>query len=297
MGLRGVLKQGFYGVQRQAGRAYVAISPERSLSRFPVFALHAIAPSSSDMAVSGERFREQMTALQAAGYRSMNLEKLLETASGTHPSAEPGFAITFDDGYESVYTDALPVLEELKISATVFLTVGFLDRKVAPPWHSTHPALVEEYRREGSYFQPMTWDQATELAAHPLIRIGSHSVNHYCLALVSKNQLLEEVRSSRLILEERLGRPVEVFAYPYGVERHGGYSPSTEDAVRESGYVASFTSEIRRALSGAGPYLIPRISLTNEDSGKDAWAKAAGGYDWVGFAQSAFQKVFLNPHI
>jgi peptidoglycan/xylan/chitin deacetylase (PgdA/CDA1 family) len=247
MDVRRVLKQSFYGIQRHAGRAYVAVSPKGRLSRFPVFALHTIAPSSSDMAVSGERLREQLTALQAAGYRSMNLETLLDTASGTHPRAEPGFAITFDDGYESVYTVALSVLEELGVSATVFLTVGFLDRKIAPPWHSTHPALVAEYRREASHFQPMTWDHAEELAAHPLIRIGSHSVNHYCLALLSRDQVQEEVRGSRQILEDRLGLPVNVFAYPFGVERYGAYSQSTEDAVRESGYKASFTSEIGRA--------------------------------------------------
>jgi len=226
----------------------------------------------------------------------MDLEELLAIASGVRPPAQPGFAITFDDGYESVYSVALPVLEEFKVSATVSLTVGFLNREIAPPWHSTHPALVEEYRREASHFQPMSWDQAKELAAHPLIRMGSHSLSHYCLALLSRDQLQEEVRGSRQILEDRLGVPVEVFAYPFGVQRYGAYSQSTEDVVLESGYKASFTSEIGRASSGAGAYLIPRISLTNEDTGKDAWAKAAGGYDWVGLAQSTYQKIFLNPH-
>jgi peptidoglycan/xylan/chitin deacetylase (PgdA/CDA1 family) len=115
--------------------------------------------------------------------------------------------------------------------------------------------------------------------------------------LISNEELKKEVVNSRQILEDRLGVPVDVFAYPYGVKRHGGYSEVTEDAVKESGYLASFTSEIGRAYAGKGPYQLPRISLTTEDNGKDALAKAVGGYDWVGRAQSTFQNIFPNPHI
>jgi hypothetical protein len=47
---------------------------------------------------------------------------------------------------------------------------------------------------------------------------------------------------------------------------------------------------------GSGCWKIPRMSLTEEDTGIDAVAKAAGGYDWVGSAQSLYQFIFPNPH-
>jgi hypothetical protein len=108
--------------------------------------------------------------------------------------------------------------------------------------------------------------------------------------------LEEEIRLSKQILEDRLGAAVRDFSYPYGVRRHGAYSETTEKMVREAGYASSCTSEIGRPAAGGGPYLMPRIPLTSDDTGGDACAKAAGYYDWVGFAQRTFQRVFPNPH-
>jgi hypothetical protein len=99
-----------------------------------------------------------------------------------------------------------------------------------------------------------------------------------------------------MTLEDRLGVPVPWFSYPFGVKTYGAYSDGTESALREIGYTASCTSEIGRARVGSGPFLLPRISLVEQDAGVDACAKAAGAYDWVGVAQRSFQRLFSNPH-
>jgi peptidoglycan/xylan/chitin deacetylase (PgdA/CDA1 family) len=142
----------------------------------------------------------------------------------------------------------------------------------------------------------MSWDEAAALSRHPLISIGSHSVSHPLLGACPAEQARREIAESRAIIAEHLGSLPDLFAYPYGVRRYGAYSAATEALLRESGYRCSFTSEISRARAGAGPWLIPRISLTDDDGPADAVAKAAGGYDWVGAAQSLFQSVFPNPH-
>jgi hypothetical protein len=105
------------------------------------------------------------------------MDQVLHVLSGAG-SSPPAFAITFDDGYESVFTHALPILESLSIPATVFLTSGFLDGAVAPPWRSSDSALLAEYRNQAEHFRPMSWEQARRLAAHPLLHFGSHSVSH-----------------------------------------------------------------------------------------------------------------------
>jgi peptidoglycan/xylan/chitin deacetylase (PgdA/CDA1 family) len=257
--------------------------------------MHAISKARSDMAVSPERFREQMKSLLDAGYRPLAMDQALGVLSCSKLSS-PAFTITFDDGYESVFTDALPILESLSIPATIFLTTGFLDGLVAPPWRSSNSALLSEYRSQAEHFRPLNWEQARELARHPLMRIGSHTVSHPLLGAVTEDSARDEMVRSKSILADRLGVTPDLFAYPFGVRRYGAYSEATEKLLSESGYRCSLTSEISRARMGDGPWRIPRMSLTEEDTGADAVAKAAGAYDWVRTAQRFYHSIFPNPH-
>src|SRR5258708_28865886 len=135
------------------------------------------------------------------------------------------------------------------------------------------------------------------MARSKRIRIGSHSLNHHLMGRLDETTLRHDLQRSKHILEDRLGVPVSLFSYPFGVARYGAYSRASEDVVRQMGFRCSCTSEIGRIRTGSGnPYLLPRISLVEEDTGLDARAKAAGAYDWIGLAQSAFQRIFPNPH-
>jgi peptidoglycan/xylan/chitin deacetylase (PgdA/CDA1 family) len=178
----------------------------------------------------------------------------------------------------------------------LFVTVNLVERKVAPPWHSADPVLLKEYRDHAEQFQPLDWRHLRELQRSRRVRIGSHSMNHPLMGRISDSELRRELRDSKTVLEDQLGVPVTWFAYPYGVKTYGAYSDQTEAALREIGYTASCTSEIGRASINSGPFLLPRISLVEQDTGIDACAKAAGAYDWVGVAQRSFQTFFSNPH-
>jgi peptidoglycan/xylan/chitin deacetylase (PgdA/CDA1 family) len=293
--LRQLVKSEFYSLQRRIARRRAKPTANRQADRVVVFAMHAINHAHSDMAVSPGRFRQQIQSLLDQGYRALAIDGLLDVLSGDKPSP-PAFAVTFDDGYESVFTEALPILERLSVPAAVFLTTGFLDGSVSPPWRSSNAALLAEFRGQAEYFRPMSWEQARALAGHRLIRFGSHTVSHPLLGTLPENSMREELTRSRSILADRLGVEPEFFAYPFGVRRYGAYSEITERLVSECGYRCSLTSEISRARVGNGVWRIPRMSLTEEDEGEDAVAKAGGGYDWVGSAQGIYQSIFPNPH-
>lgn len=295
--IRHVVKRGFYAGQRSMARVHTWLQP-RSLDRFALFNLHAIAAAQSDMAVSPPRFRRQLVAMLQAGYRALSFDEVLRAVRDAAFLQGPAFALTFDDGYRSVYENAWPLLEELDLRATIFVTVDFLDGKVSPPWQSSHGALVEEYARNAMHFRPLEWSQLREMAGSERFRIGSHSLSHGLMGRMHRDTVRHELQRSKRVLEDRLGVPVSCFSYPFGVSSYGAYSPATEDAVRDAGFLCSCTAEIGRVQAGSGtPYLLPRHSLVDEDTGRDALAKAAGAYDWVGMAQRAFQRVFPNPHI
>ena len=152
MTLRQKVKTQFYSLQRRISRRRAGPVPRRQADRLVIFAMHAINDARSDMAVSPGRFREQLESLLDAGYRPLAMDDVLDVLSG-RKSSPAAFAITFDDGYESVYTQALPILESLSIPATVFLTTGFLDGTVSPPWRSSNAAVTRRISQPGREIQ------------------------------------------------------------------------------------------------------------------------------------------------
>jgi hypothetical protein len=99
--------------------------------------------------------------------------------------------ITFDDGYESQYRIALPLLQKHGLPATFYLTSSFLD---TPRYMSTRQALaVKEKGHE----------------------IGSHTVTHPHLTTLSAAAIEYETEKSKDALEELFG-PINAFASPFG---------------------------------------------------------------------------------
>ena len=296
--MRAIVKHAFYSCQRHAARLRLRWSPldERSRTRFVIFSLHTIADAASDMAVSEARLRAQLGGLLDAGYRCLDLPEALRALGSSDPLPQPAFCLTFDDGYRSVYDPGLKILEDLDLTATLFITVNFLDGLIRPPWHSRDAALLREYSFHAAHFQPLDWPQLREMIAGKRVRVGSHSLNHFMAGHLREGDLRAEICQSKDILESRLGVEVPFFAYPYGVRPYGAFSSRSEAILRQAGYQCSCTSRISRAAVGTGSWLLPRISLVHSDTALDARAKAAGTYDWVTLAQNSFHGFFPNPH-
>lgn len=296
--MRAIVKHAFYACQRQAARLRLRWNSldQHSRTRLAIFSLHTIAGAASDMAVSEARLRAQLAGLLEAGYRCLDLPEALRALAGSDPLPQPAFCLTFDDGYRSVYDPGLKILEDLDLTATLFITVNFLDGLVRPPWHSRDAALLREYAVHAAHFQPLDWPQLQEMIAGKRVRVGSHSLNHFMTGHLGEDDLRAEICQSKDILENRLGIEVPFFAYPYGVRPYGAYSLRSEAILRQAGYQCSCTSRISRAAVGAGAWLLPRISLVGSDTALDARAKAAGAYDWVALAQNSFHGFFPNPH-
>jgi len=292
--MRAFVKQAFYSCQRRAAR--LRVRDPHARTKLAIFSLHTIAKAASDMAVGEGRLREQLIGLLDAGYRCLDLPGALEALAGEQPLAQPAFCLTFDDGYRSVYECGLRILEDLDLTATVFVTVNFLEGRVQPPWHSQNAALLREYAVNAAHFQPLAWSELRAMLATGRFGLGSHTVNHFLAGSLAEGDLRAEIRDSKQMLEDRLGVEAPFFAYPYGVRPYGAYTERTEAMIREAGYQCSCTSRISRATVGEGPWLLPRLSLVQADTARDARAKAAGAYDWVALAQNWFHRIFPNPH-
>ena len=155
--------------------------------------------------------------------------------------------VTFDDGYEDFLGAAVPKLEKLGFSATVFVVAGMLGKENT--WeHRSGPR--PKLRLLGA-------DGVREVSERGM-EIGSHSVTHPRLSGLDPETLIHEVGDSRQVLSEIVNAPVEGFAYPYG-DLDG---PAVR-AARGAGYVYAVAT--KKPVEG-GLYDWPRTYIGEKDS-------------------------------
>jgi peptidoglycan/xylan/chitin deacetylase (PgdA/CDA1 family) len=105
----------------------------------------------------------------------------------------------------------------------------------------------------------LSWDQVVTLASHPLVTIGAHTVTHAPLKLLSRERARWEMLESRRRIEERLGKPVRHFAYPYGFPALVG---AREYALaRECGFDTAVTTRTANLFPASAGSLecLPRV--------------------------------------
>jgi peptidoglycan/xylan/chitin deacetylase (PgdA/CDA1 family) len=155
--------------------------------------------------------------------------------------------VTFDDGYEDFLSAAVPTLEKLGFSATVYVVAGMLGSE--NNWeHGDGPR--PQLRLLGA-------DGVREVSERGM-EIGSHSVTHPRLSSLDSETLVREVEDSRLMLSEIVNSPVEGFSYPYG-DLDG---PAVR-AAREAGYVYAVATKTQ-VESGLHDW--PRTYIGEKDS-------------------------------
>jgi peptidoglycan/xylan/chitin deacetylase (PgdA/CDA1 family) len=109
--------------------------------------------------------------------------------------------------------------------------------------------------------EAMTWDELREIAADPLCEIGAHSVNHYAIAKLGRDEALTEMVASRQRIANELGRAPRFFAFPYGDETSAG--PREFDLAAEAGFEAALTTRKGLIFPAHRRHLtaLPRVSL------------------------------------
>jgi peptidoglycan/xylan/chitin deacetylase (PgdA/CDA1 family) len=153
------------------------------------------------MTVSPGNFAAQLEYLARNDYRVIRLSQLQAFLDGKQALPKRAVVITFDDGYESVYRHALPLLRKYNFPATLFVYTDFIGAGDA-----------------------VSWAQLQELQASGLVSVQAHSKTHRNLIErtagdtdASYRQMLEaETRTPREVLERRLQGNVRHYAYPYG---------------------------------------------------------------------------------
>ena len=130
--------------------------------------------------------------------------------------------------------------------------------------------------------RPLEWTQAREMRAEGL-EIGSHTYSHPNLIRLPRDEVARELRVSKEILEDRLGAPVDLLAYPFGKPGRQ-FDETTVAIARDSGYTHAAAILSRSVRPGDSPLALPRFFATR-DSVETLAAKVRGDWDYLGVWQ------------
>lgn len=175
------------------------------MSRIPIIMYHSIDSSGSIVSISSQLFANHIEVLRQRNLEVISLREALQTLK-EKASTERKIVLTFDDGFDNFYTDAFPVLAKYKMPCTVFLVTNYCGKM------NDWPGQIKAVPK----LPLLDWSRIQELSSAQ-IEFGAHSCTHPMLTRLSPDCAMREIRQSQDSIQEKIGRTVPYFAYPYGV--------------------------------------------------------------------------------
>jgi peptidoglycan/xylan/chitin deacetylase (PgdA/CDA1 family) len=266
----------------------LSIRSRQSATCLPALMYHSVSNSLEERVSPYYRtvtqpqiFQEQMAILREAGWRGVTLSDGLKAMCGGAGPREKLVAITFDDGFEDFYTSAFPALRENGFSATMYLPTAY----------------ISENGKKFKQHRCLTWGQVQELNSNG-IEFGSHTVTHPKLWEMDWSGIYSELTESKSAIEDKTGKSVFSFAYPYAFpQQDQNFCSKLREALQNAEYRNCATTIIGRIQSGADSYALKRLPANGCDDRQLLLAKLNGAYDWLGGPQSASKKLsgFIKP--
>lgn len=241
----------------------------------PVLMYHHFSETkSSSTTIHPDEFRRQLTYLKSIGYETITDHELLAYMNGDGKLPDKPILITMDDGYESNYQYAYPILKELGMKATIYV-IGSQLRE-----NNLTPRPPKEIPR-------LSWEQAREMYRSGVMEIQSHTYDLHYKGHINGNKkraairgpiiinghletnaeyekrVESDLRKNKLLIEEKVGNTVVSLAYPYGA-----FSDKSEKLVKKAGYHMSFSIKEGLNIKEAGPFLLHRINIPNKTTGQ-----------------------------
>jgi peptidoglycan/xylan/chitin deacetylase (PgdA/CDA1 family) len=227
-------------------------------NRSCILTYHSLDTSGSVVSVPPDLFRAQMAWLAQSGTPVVSLAEIQKMPGAV--------ALTFDDGFRNFFQHAFPVLQRHGFPATVFVVSGFCGGRnnwPTQPRNTRVPCL-----------ELMRWNEVRQVAQAG-IAIGCHTVNHPRLPRLAEGEVEEELRASRTEIEDRVGKAVDTFAYPYGET-----TPAIRRAV-EGHFRFACGTRLAFVSGGADALCLPRLDiyyLQNHFWFRGLWKSYGAGY-------------------
>jgi peptidoglycan/xylan/chitin deacetylase (PgdA/CDA1 family) len=237
-----------------AGMAPIATIGSSGLARaedpgVPILLYHRFHPTKpGSTTVTTPVFEEQLAWLAEHHYAVVRLGSVVDTLRGSGQLEPQSVVITVDDGRRSQYTEMFPIIQRYHVPVTLFVYTDAIS------------------------YEPdaLTWEEIGEMLKSGLVDVQSHTCSHPFFEKERARRsppdyesfVATELTKSKKTLEDRLGRPVDLLAWPYGI-----FDSALERAAARAGYVAAFSVEDRLARVGEDVFSLPRIVVSEQARG------------------------------
>lgn len=209
----------------------------------PILTYHTIAPYTGRESANQKRFKvdpkildKQFTYLRDHDYTVIPITDVVDALQQGTELPEKAVVLTFDDGDDTQYQNALPLLKQYNYPATFFIYTIVLGKK---------------------HF--MTWDQVRELDAQGMT-IGGHTKNHAYVTKITDDAVLQdEIAGGKKLIEEKLGHAISVFAYPFYQTNE-----RAQQFVEKAGYSAGFAGWQPGNSTSEHMYALKRVEVGND---------------------------------
>jgi|SRR3989344_7213268 len=216
---------------------------------------HRVAKTGLDphfLCVEPEVFREQLKFFKE-NFNIMPLGQIvkwIKEGKLKHNS----LAITFDDGYADNLHNALPILKELNVPATIFVTSEYIDSSKPFYWDIE---VQPQYRGKS-----LTSQELIQLANSSLIEISAHTMTHPKLKTLSLKGQEIEIKTSRESIEKIIGKPLIGFAYPFG--GLDSFDRNTIEIIKAAGFSYACANIHERVTNNSDLFALPRFIARNQ---------------------------------
>lgn len=210
--------------------------------RVTILSYHAIEAGPPPLFVVPELFEAHLEVLRQT---SCTVLALVDAARLLAADALPPRAVvlTFDDGFASVASEAVPRLSERGWTATVFCVAGHLGG--LNDWPTQPPGVPR---------RPLASRAQVAEMAQAGYEIGAHTVTHAPLGRVSDSELRTEIVDARELLHSVAGTTVSSFASPYGDPPSG-----CARSLIESTYEVACGTRLGAATPADDSHALPRL--------------------------------------
>ena len=216
--------------------------------KIPILMYHQVdlpAPRGTQfrsLTVHPKSFARQMRWMHRLGYQGLSMRDLMPYLSGEREGKV--FGITFDDGFRNVYQHALPVLKEAGFTSTNYFVAHQLDGSNVWDADKNMPQTPLM-----SLSEMQQWAKSGQ-------EVGSHTLNHVHLPLLSADQARAEIIRSRLELGSHVQQEITAFCYPFGE-----YGPEHCRMAQEAGYLNATTTERGLVRQQDDLFELPRVGV------------------------------------
>ena len=198
--------------------------------------------------ISAAEFSSQLEWFHKRGWQFLSAAALLDAMNGNGVLPAKSVLITFDDAYESLLENALPILKHFSAPAVVFAPTQFIGET------NLFDNGVEPLERLAD------WKTLGALEDSG-VSVESHGSSHRGFSSLSSLEIQQELEFSKEAIRKNLGKDSRMFAFPYG--DFGVDKVAMDSAIRRAGYDVAFlygggTFELAQTPS---PLFLPRLAM------------------------------------